>query len=121
MHIRVRVAIVSDEKPRARGFGRGMVMLLDQVEKTGSIKKAAKAMNMAYSKAWKMLKETESEFGAKLLIRDGHRGSTLSLEAKRLRSAYKDLVQETEKAANSTFRRHYKKLLETKKEKDNSF
>ena len=38
-----------------KAFGPGMVMLLREVERTGSLQKAAKNMNMAYSKAWKKM------------------------------------------------------------------
>lgn len=47
-----------------------MVMLLREVERTGSLQKAAKNMNMAYSKAWKMLKGAEKEWGFALTDRE---------------------------------------------------
>ena len=40
-----------------------MVVLLEEVERTGSLQRAARSMNMAYSKAWKMLKVAEKEWG----------------------------------------------------------
>ncbi len=46
-----------------KAFGPGMVMLLREVERTGSLQKAAKNMNMAYSKAWKMLKRGRKRMG----------------------------------------------------------
>jgi hypothetical protein len=52
LHYGMSLRLYFEEK----AFGPGMVMLLREVERTGSLQKAAKAMNMAYSKAWKMLK-----------------------------------------------------------------
>ena len=42
-----------------KAFGPGMSTLLRGVESTGSLQGAAQTMSMAYSKAWKMLKESE--------------------------------------------------------------
>ena len=38
-----------------RFFGPGPVELLELIEKTGSISKAAKSMGMSYKKAWEMI------------------------------------------------------------------
>jgi len=110
MHPKTRLTIYNDYKPAARGFGRGIVMLLDNIENTGSIKKAARTMGMAYSKAWKMLTEVEKEFGINLLKRDGHRGSTLSPQAKLLLDAYKSALKEVDETTESAFKKHFKDL-----------
>ena len=49
LHYGMSLRLYFEEK----AFGPGMVMLLREVERTGSLQKAAKNMNMAYSKAWK--------------------------------------------------------------------
>lgn len=68
-----------------KAFGPGMSALLRGVETTGSLQGAAQAMNMAYSKAWKMLKESEKAWGFMLTEREtGGRdggGSTLTPQA----------------------------------------
>ena len=46
LHYGMSLRLYFEEK----AFGPGMVMLLREVERTGSLQKAAKAMNMAYSK-----------------------------------------------------------------------
>jgi molybdate transport system regulatory protein len=43
-------------------LGPGKIELLKQIQTSGSILKAAKAMNMSYMRAWKLLKTTESCF-----------------------------------------------------------
>ena len=78
-------------------FGEGPFRLLCSVEKTGSLRAAAMEMEMAYSKASKLLKQAEANLGFPLTIRstggkDGG-GSILTPEGKRwLRQyeAYRD-------------------------------
>lgn len=105
MRVNIKLAIVSDESPRASAFGQGMVMLLENIEQSGSIKKATKAMGMAYSKAWKMLTATEKGFGVKLLERSGHRGSSLTSEARLLLDLYHKIETEAQKSVDHTLAR----------------
>ena len=49
-------------------FGPGIYELLENVRQYGSLRSAAASMNMAYSKAWKMVKLCEENLGFKLLI-----------------------------------------------------
>ena len=58
--------------------------LCEGVERTGSLNKACKEMGMAYSKAWKIMHNTEESLGFALLERQGARGSVLTQEAKML-------------------------------------
>ena len=67
MKLKVKISI-ADEKNRGF-FGIGIVWLLEEIEKTGSINKAAKNMRMSYSKAHKILKRAEEKFGKKLLVK----------------------------------------------------
>jgi molybdate transport system regulatory protein len=106
MHAKVRLTIYNDTDRNSRGFGRGIVMLLENIEETGSIKKAAKKMEMAYSKAWKILTETESEFDIELLKRYGHRGSFLSPQARFLLNAYKSVLDEINNTADIASKRY---------------
>ena len=67
-------------------FGEGPCSLLKAVEKTGSVRAAAGSMDMAYSKAMKLLKAAEKALGYPLIYRttggkDGG-GSVLTAEGK---------------------------------------
>ena len=69
-------------------FGEGPLRLLCAVERTGSLRAAAMEMEMAYSKASKILKQAEINLGFQLTTRstggkDGG-GSILTPEGKRL-------------------------------------
>lgn len=72
-------------------FGPGIVALCKGVRDTGSLNAAAKHMGMAYSKAWRILKDTESALGVQLLVREGAHGSTLTDECLQLLDAYDQL------------------------------
>ena len=88
----VKLSIGNDE-PNAI-FGRGVAMLCRGVRDDGSLNKAAKNMGMAYSKAWRIMKEAEAQLGCKLLDRDGARGSALTSEGKEVMEAYPQLSSE---------------------------
>src|ERR1700761_8649837 len=49
-------------------LGPGKVRLLEFVGETGSIRKAASAMQMSYRKGWLLLKAMEKTFGARLVV-----------------------------------------------------
>jgi len=88
-----------------------MSTLLRGVESTGSLQGAAQAMNMAYSKAWKMLKESEKAWGFMLTEREtGGRdggGSTLTPQAVRLLEAYDAFMAETRQELDRLFEKHF--------------
>lgn len=48
-------------------FGPGIAELLERVERTRSLRKATIEMDMAYSKAWKIVKTAEKNLGFPLL------------------------------------------------------
>lgn len=55
-----------------RNFGPGTARLMQLVEQTGSLSAACKEMRMAYSKAWKIVKQAEADLGFALM--EGSRG-----------------------------------------------
>jgi len=78
-----------------RFFGPGPVQLLEGIEETGSISKAAKKMQMSYKKAWDIVNNlnTTSHTPLVLTATGGEKGggSTISEEARELIAAYKQL------------------------------
>ena len=86
----IKLSLVSDAAEDAV-FGRGVAALCRGVREHGSLNKAAKNMNMAYSKAWRIMKTTEEAFGVQLLDRDGAHGSTLTPEGDRLLDANEEV------------------------------
>ena len=56
----IRLSIKNPESDSGSVFGRGIADLCLGVRETGSLNAAAKGMGMAYSKAWRIIKETEA-------------------------------------------------------------
>jgi molybdate transport system regulatory protein len=75
-------------------FGKGIATLIRGVADYGSLNASANKIHMAYSKAWRIVKETEAGFGFNLIDRDGARGSTLTPEGQKLIAAYEALEAE---------------------------
>ena len=84
-------------------FGPGIAALCRGVRDHGSLNRAAKSMGMAYSKAWRIVKESEAGLGFSLLDRDGARGSSLTPEGDKLLSAYDALLADITEYADSRF------------------
>ena len=107
LHYGMSLKLYFDEK----AFGPGMVTLLQEVEKTGSLQKAAQNMDMAYSKAWKILKRSEKAWGFPLTNRatggkDGG-GSTLTPQAYMLMEAYSGFRQDAQREVDLLFERYF--------------
>lgn len=103
LHYGISLRLYFNEK----AFGPGMVALLREVENTGSLQRAARSMNMAYSKAWKMLRMAEQEWGFPLTDRetggkDGG-GSTLTSQARALMDAYLSFRRDAEAELDRLF------------------
>ena len=79
-----------------RFFGPGVAELLERVREHRSLRAAAASMEMAYSKAWRIIRTAETVFGYKMLSSSiggkGGGGAVLTEEAKRLLAAYDTYV-----------------------------
>lgn len=84
----VRLSIINPKTESNSVFGRGIANLCIGVREKGSLNAAAKSMGMAYSKAWRIIKDTEQALGIELLIRDGAHGSELSSAGNQLVDSY---------------------------------
>ena len=100
----IRLSIASPESDSNSVFGRGIADLCLGVRETGSLNAAAKRMGMAYSKAWRIIKETEAALGVQLLNRDGAHGSTLTEEGNKILDAYAALNSRIETIAEKELR-----------------
>lgn len=82
--IKSRIWICTDE---GTYLGEGRIALLREIEKCGSISKAAKAMNMSYKKAWELVNSMNKQGNSPLVSRKiggaGGGGSELSEEGKK--------------------------------------
>ena len=97
-------------------FGPGMAQLLRKVQELHSLRAAAMSMNMAYSKAWTIVKQAERELGFPLLVsvtggRHGG-GAELSPKAERLLAAYGDYCARMRAFAAEEFGRAFAEFTE---------
>lgn len=99
----VRLSLVNPNSGSASEFGRGVANLCLGVREFGSLNAAAKNMGMAYSKAWRILKETEASFGFQILNRDGAHGSTLTEDGNLLLDSFLQVNEELQVAAEQAY------------------
>lgn len=96
-------------------FGPGVAQLLRQVQDCHSLRGAALAMGMAYSKAWNVMRRSEQELGFPLLVyttggRHGG-GATLTPEAEKLLDAYERYCKKIWETAESCFEEEFREFL----------
>ncbi|HWR24326.1 MAG TPA: LysR family transcriptional regulator [Feifaniaceae bacterium] len=88
-------------------FGPGVAELLFRVREFKSLRSAAMSMNMAYSKAWKIIKASEEALGFKLLdsTTGGQHGggAVLTEEGNALLDNYREYLADVKTAAQKLF------------------
>lgn len=107
LHCGLTLRLYREEKV----FGPGVAELLETVRDTRSLRSAAMRMDMAYSKAWKVIKEAEKGMGFSLLdtATGGKQGggATLTQEAETLLERFRALESETKQAALAAYERYF--------------
>ncbi len=82
-------------------FGIGRLLLLQKIESTGSINKAAKDLGFSYKKAWSYINLMEKRFGYPLVNKKiggkNGGGSILTENAKKLMTDYENILKEERK------------------------
>ena len=84
-------------------IGKGRAEILENVERTGSINQAAKAMKMSYKAVWSKIKATEKHLKMEIVHADRKDGSRLSREGKVLLENYKRLKNQCMSADDKIF------------------
>ncbi len=88
-------------------FGRGPYELLKRTEEFGSLNAAAKEMGMAYSKAFRIVRDAENALGFPLLVRatggKNGGGSRLTVRGKECVRRYAFLEERIKEFARSEF------------------
>ncbi len=91
LHLKLTVRLYTADDQRC--FGPGIATLLERVGLHKSLRAAAASMEMAYSKAWRIIRTAEEVFGCKLLsstIGGQHGGgAVLTPQAEQLLAAYR--------------------------------
>jgi len=74
-------------------MGTGRMRILASIDRTRSINKTAKELNMAYKTVWSKIKATEKNFGRPVIFSDRKKGSELTPEGRWLLEKYQELKQ----------------------------
>lgn len=100
-----------------KAFGPGIAQLLGEIQKTGSMHKAAKNMGLSYSKAWKMMKTAEQELGFALTERSSGGkeggGSVITTEGTEMMRRYDAFMSALKKETDLLFRVYFGKEGDT--------
>ena len=107
LHVNLSIRVFTDRKC----FGPGIAALLHQVDALHSLRSAAMSMEMAYSKAWKIVRNAEEGLGFRLLNsstggKNGG-GATLTPEAVRLLADYDAYSSALKREAERLFDAHF--------------
>jgi molybdate transport system regulatory protein len=88
----IRLRVISQDEP---ALGPGKADLLEQIDASGSISKAAGALEMSYSRAWRLVETMNSLFRAPLVATSagGRRGggARLTPEGREVLALYRSL------------------------------
>ena len=103
MHYNFTCRLFTDSKC----FGPGIAQLLHAVERLHSLRAAAAEMEMAYSKAWNIIRSSEEALGFKLLHSSvggkGGGGADLTEDAAKLLVAYDSFCDSMRTYGDSLF------------------
>lgn len=95
-------------------FGYGPMLLLQEVQRTGSLNQAAKNMGMAYSKAFSMIKRAEKAAGFPMLERSiggaGGGGSSVTAQGLELMNQYERYREACCEEANRLYEEMFGKV-----------
>lgn len=90
-----------------KAFGPGIAQLLHRIEELHSLRSAAASMEMAYSKAWTIIKNSEKALGYSLLTsttggKNGG-GAVLTEEGSALLQKYDEFCEEMQEYGDKLF------------------
>lgn len=112
MELETKLYLVDEKKEKFMGIG--VLWLLENIEKSQSLRAASISMNLSYSKAFSMLKRLEENVGRPFVERKrgGARreGVTLTPFARRYMAEYREFQERAKKAAEEEFLKFEEKV-----------
>lgn len=103
------------EKNNDKFFGKGPMNLLLKVDELGSLRKAAFAMDMSYTKAWRLITHIETILETPILEKriGGAEGgsSKLTPEARDLIARFTHIESEISQTVDQIFQKHFSDFL----------
>lgn len=105
--VKMTIRLYTEEKC----FGPGVAALLSRVRTLHSLRAAAQSMDMAYSKAWKIIRLSEAGLGCKMLSSTtggkGGGGAVLTPEAEQILAAYEAYCRDMEAYGTKLFQERF--------------
>ena len=90
MELKVKIYLTDDEGDKFMGIG--VIWLLEEIERAGSLRKAAMNLGMSYTKSYAMLSKAEENLAFPLIERRkggaSHEGAALTQKAKDIVKLY---------------------------------
>lgn len=109
MNINMSLRLCNDKGQKI--FGKGIGQLLRLIDAEGSMNAAVKKMGIAYSKAWKILRNAEEELGFELVSKQsGGRnggGSVLTPEGRGFLEKFEAFDRESRLAVENLFGKYW--------------
>ncbi|HWR18409.1 MAG TPA: LysR family transcriptional regulator [Clostridia bacterium] len=107
MSYTLSIRLYREDEEREKCFGPGIAELLRRVDRTHSLRSAAAEMSLAYSKAWRIVKDSESALRMKLLVSQTGGvhggGASLTNEAHDMLARFDRFQKELRTYAESSF------------------
>ncbi|MGM0431885.1 MAG: winged helix-turn-helix domain-containing protein [Spirochaetota bacterium] len=105
MELKLKIYLVNGQGEKFMGIG--VLWLLEEIAREGSIRKAAANLGLSYSKAHSMLKTLEDEIGHCVLERrkggDSRDGAVITPFGKQLTKLYSEFQREVKEQADTSF------------------
>ncbi len=119
MELKVKIYLTDDEGEKFMGIG--VVWLLQEIERSGSLRKAAMNLGISYTKSYSMLSKAEANLAFPLVERkkggSSHEGLTLTDKAREFIKLYWDFQSRAKERVQEEFKEFAASLASLDEEK----
>lgn len=120
MELKSKFYLMDNEGEKFMGIG--VMWLLEETAKQGSLRKAAAVLELSYSKAFAMIKRLETSLGREVLSKrkggQSRDGSSLTEFGKQFLTLYEEFQKEAKKAVEMPYNEFSRRLAVLMEDKD---
>ncbi len=121
MELKVKIYLTDDDGEKFMGIG--VIWLLEEIEKAGSLRKAAANLKISYTKSYSMLKKAEENLSFPLVERkkggSNHEGIVLTDKAKEFIKHYWDFQNRAKERVKEEYINFGKEIASLSEEEKN--